>query len=407
MLESMEKPGLDELLLRRNRCLAILARLKPEAEGIMVFSRTNIYYLTGTLGSGILWLPREGSALLMVRKGLERARFDSPETAVAQYRSFGDLPGLLAAHGLTMPRMVAAEQNALPWSFAQNLQKKLPEVIFQPGDHILAQARAVKTPYEVAIMRESCARQTKAMEELLPAEIRPGMTELEVAHRLMAIFNSLGSCGLNRMANYGAELILGSCSVGDNGNFPTFYDGPLGCLGVHPSSAFLGSGDTVWTPGSLLTVDTALCYRGYNADQTICYFAGKKEAIPPAALKAHEHCAEIERTIARELKPGAIPQDLYAKAQKMAGEAGIAEGFMGLGGNKVSFLGHGIGLCVDDWPVLAPGFNNPLEADMTIAVEPKVGIKGFGMVGTENTWLVTENGGECLTGGIRDIFCIA
>ncbi|MDL2267664.1 Xaa-Pro peptidase family protein, partial [Desulfovibrio sp. OttesenSCG-928-G15] len=329
---------------------------------------------------------------------------DNPQLAVAQYRSFGDLPDILAAHDLAVPRIAAAEQAALPWSFAQNLQKKLPDTRFSSGDTVLAQARAHKTPYEIAVMRESCARQTRAMEEILPQNIQAGMTEFAIACKLSDIFYSLGSCGLNRMANYGAELIFGSCSVGDNANYPTFYDGPVGALGVHPSSAFLGSAQTVWEKSTLLIIDTALCYRGYNSDQTICYYAGTRDTMPDKAKMAHAACMEIEETIARDLQPGALPFELYQKAQQMARKAGIEEGFMGLGGNKVSFLGHGIGLCVDEWPVLAPGFNKPLEAGMTIAIEPKVGIPGFGMVGTENTWLVKENGAECLTGGIRDIF---
>jgi Xaa-Pro aminopeptidase len=90
----------------------------------------------------------------------------------------------------------------------------------------------------------------------------------------------------------------------------------------------------------------------------------------------------------------------------MAEKAGFAEGFMGLGGNKVPFLGHGIGLCIDEWPVLARRFDKPLEAGMTLAIEPKIGLPGFGMVGTENTWEVTDNEAVCLSGGIRDFVCV-
>jgi len=79
---------------------------------------------------------------------------------------------------------------------------------------------------------------------------------------------------------------------------------------------------------------------------------------------------------------------------------------MGLGGNKVSFIGHGIGLVIDSWPVLAKGFDEPFEAGMTMAVEPKTGIEGVGMVGVENTFEVTESGGVCLTGGDYGIVCV-
>ena len=72
---------------------------------------------------------------------------------------------------------------------------------------------------------------------------------------------------------------------------------------------------------------------------------------------------------------------------------------MGLGDNRVPFLGHGIGLTIDERPVVANGFDRPLEEGMTLALEPKIGIPGFGMVGLENTFEVGPEGGRCLTGG--------
>jgi Xaa-Pro aminopeptidase len=74
------------------------------------------------------------------------------------------------------------------------------------------------------------------------------------------------------------------------------------------------------------------------------------------------------------------------------------QNFMGFGARQASFLGHGIGLHVDEWPVLAKGFDEPLQENMVIAIEPKKGLAGIGMVGTENTFLVTPSGGESLTG---------
>ncbi len=72
--------------------------------------------------------------------------------------------------------------------------------------------------------------------------------------------------------------------------------------------------------------------------------------------------------------------------------------FMGYGNRRVRFLGHGIGLHVDELPVLAKGFDEPLQEGMVFAVEPKAGVEGVGMVGTENTFIVTPEGGRCITG---------
>ena len=72
---------------------------------------------------------------------------------------------------------------------------------------------------------------------------------------------------------------------------------------------------------------------------------------------------------------------------------------MGFGSNQVPFLGHGIGLAIDEFPAIAGKVHTPLEANMVIALEPKKGLEGIGLVGVENTFLVTDEGGEKLTAG--------
>lgn len=402
----MEHIPLTELKNRQSQCLELLDRLRPDAGGLMIFNRLNIYYFTGTMGAGVYWLPKTGSPLLMVRKGSERALFDNPGLAVATYRSFSDLPVLASEHGSPLTPVIAAEQSALPWSLAENLQRRLPQTNFINADQVLTRLRAVKSPWELGKMRNAGALHAKAAEELLPQRISPGMTELKVAHATSKVFYSLGGCGLTRLNAFGEELLLGEVSVGDNGNFPTFYNGPLGCRGAHPAAPFLGCPETVWRDGQLLVLDAGFCFEGYNSDKTVCYFAGIRSEIPPLASKAFEVCLKIEEIIAARMRPGAIPLELYAEAVQMAEKAGFSEGFMGLGGNKVPFIGHGIGLCIDEWPVLAPRFDSPLQAGMTLALEPKIGLEGIGMVGTENTWEITENGAVCLSGCGQEIICV-
>jgi len=71
---------------------------------------------------------------------------------------------------------------------------------------------------------------------------------------------------------------------------------------------------------------------------------------------------------------------------------------MGFGDRRANFLGHGVGLQIDELPVLADGFDEPLEAGMVLALEPKKGIPSVGMVGIEDTFIVTPEGGRSITG---------
>ncbi len=84
----------------------------------------------------------------------------------------------------------------------------------------------------------------------------------------------------------------------------------------------------------------------------------------------------------------------------------LQKNFMGYGHEQVPFLGHSIGLQVDELPVIARSFNEPLKPGMVFAIEPKSGIEEIGLVGVEETFVVTPDGPECLTGGAREIMVV-
>ena len=394
----------SETTARQARCLALLTELSPEAGGLLVCSRLSIYYLTGAMAPGLLWLPADGEPLLLVRKGLERARLESPQTRAVPFRSYGDLPGLAAEAGIPLSPVVAVEMGGLNWSMGLSLTKNLAAIRPVAGDRILQEARSVKSAYELEIMRRAGAAHRRAICEVLPERIHPGMSELDIAHRAWEVFFSLGHCGLMRMAALGEEGFLGHVAVGENGNYPSYYNGPLGLMGLHPAAPFMGNAETIWRKGTPLALDLGFCLEGMNTDKTQLFFAGSPGDLPSEAARAQAVCEEIEARTAEALRPGAIPAELYALSLDLAAKAGFAEGFMGLDGNQVAFLGHSIGLNVDERPVLAKGFNAPLKAGMTIAIEPKIGLPGFGMVGTENTWEITDSAPRCLTGPDSLIF---
>ena len=80
----------------------------------------------------------------------------------------------------------------------------------------------------------------------------------------------------------------------------------------------------------------------------------------------------------------------------MAEAAGLAASFMGHGEGQVRFIGHGVGIELDELPVLSPN-DLALEEGMVFALEPKFVLPGLGAIGIENTWLVTAGAPEVLT----------
>jgi Xaa-Pro aminopeptidase len=400
-----EQVPLEELAWRLERCRWALAGIVPEAGGLLVFSRLNIFYLTGTYGAGALWVPLEGEPVLLCRRGIERARLESPLERILPFRSFRDLPGLLEGAGSPLAAVVAAEMGGITWALGRTLDEHLAPARIVPGDRALSLGRSVKSPWELAILRAAGAEHEHCLRALLPALIAAGMSERDIAHRVWMTLFAAGHQGLLRMENYGEEVFLGHVAAGDSGNYPSVFNGPVGLRGEHPAIPHMGS-SRVWQRGEPLICDVGFVREGYHTDKTQVYFAGPREAIPARAAAAHDFCVEVQAWLAERLRPGSVPSELAAHCFAWAEEAGWAEGFMALGGNKVRFIGHGIGLAIDEQPVLAKGFDAPLEEGMVLALEPKLGIPGFGMVGVENTFEVTPEGGRCLTGSAYDILCV-
>ena len=394
-----------EIERRQERCRWELAGVAPEAGGLLVFSRLNIYYLTGTYGAGVLWLPLEGGSVLLCRRGIERARLESPLASILPFRSFRDLPGVLADAGSPLSTTVAAEMGGITWALGRTLAEHLASAKLVPGDRALSLARAVKSPWELEILRAAGADHDRCLRERLPPRIAAGMTEREIAHVIWEILFAAGHQGLLRMENYGEEVFLGHVSAGESGNYPSVFNGPVGLRGEHPATPHMGSSKS-WERGEPLVCDIGFVRSGYHTDKTQVYFAGPRAAIPARAAAAHEFCIEVQAWLATHLRPGSVPSQLSEHCFAWAERAGWAEGFMALGGNKVRFVGHGIGLAIDEYPVIAKGFDAPLEEGMLLALEPKIGIPGVGMVGVENTFEVTPAGGRCLTGAAYDIICV-
>ncbi len=406
MFASMHIP-IQELQIRWQRCRRLLIELMPDASGLLLFSRINLYYMTGTLANGLFWLPREGDSVLLCRRGLERARLESAAPIMDAYTSFKDVEALLQDAGSPLGDTLAVDMDGLSWALGCSLTKYVGAGrSLMPGAKVIARCRSFKTDWERERMRQAGACHQQCLDVLLPPLLKPGMSELDVAHTLWRLFFEHGSQGLMRMNAFGEEVFLGHIAMGRNGNYPSVFNGPLGLRGVHPAAPCMGAADTRWQPGVPLSVDTCFCLDGYHTDATRIYWPGLPETIPTMVRDAHAFCLELENWLAAQMKPGAVPTDLWRHCIERAEKAGWAEGFMGLTPNKVVFSGHGIGLAIDEQPVLAQGCDTPLEKGMTLAIEPKIGLPGIGMVGSENTYEITANGGISLTGCAREMVVV-
>lgn len=199
------------------------------------------------------------------------------------------------------------------------------------------------------------------------------------------------------------DVVLGHIGFGESPLYPSVFNGASGLVGLCPAAPVLGSMDVKLKEGDLIYVDIGFGIDGYNVDKTVVFSFKKPQ--PEYVSDIHNHCLEIEKQAVSMMRAGTKPSDIY-KAAIESVKPETAGFFMGAEGRTVQFLGHGVGLYIDEFPVIAKGFDEPLECGMTIAIEPKAGVKGVGMVGSENTYLVTESGAVCLTGNALEIITI-
>ena len=387
----MNKVPSIELETRMNRFREHMDKLNPEWEISVIFSKINLYYFTGTMQDGMLIIPRNDDATFWVRRSYERALDESLFGNIKHMNSFREA----RKNWDNIPNTVYLETEAVPLALYQRFQKHFPFKNFKPLDTAIAAVRAVKSNYELSLMRKSGEIHQHVLEEIAPRILQEGMSEADLAAQLFQIMVKEGHHGLTRFGMFDTEIVVGHVGFGESSLYPTYFDGASGNYGLSPAAPVLGSREKKLKKGDLVFIDIGCGVDGYNTDKTMTYMFG--HSIPEYAIEAHNKCVEIQNEIARLLKPGNIPSEVYQEIMNNL-DSDFLENFMGFGKRHVKFLGHGIGLLIDELPVIAERFDEPLKKGMVFAVEPKKGIKGVGMVGIENTFIVTPKGGECITG---------
>ncbi|MFC4601926.1 M24 family metallopeptidase [Cohnella hongkongensis] len=367
--------------------------------GCLITQNVGIYYFTGSMQAGYVFVPDAGEPTYYVRRSFVRALKESRirTEELRSFRLFGeqlraDYPACFTAGEAGEVPRIGSDLDVMPAQLYLKLGDVIPGARIADASAILRQVRSVKSEYEIGRISTAAEAVAAALEEGL-ASLKPGMTELELMAVIEHGTRSRGHIGLMRMRGYNQEIMTGIVSAGEAAAEPSYFDGPAGGRGLSPASPKSVSLRPIGRDEPIL-LDLGCCIDGYVIDQTRTAVIGTMEPELEAAYRLSE---SIIRAAEQLLRPGTTPEQIYIRALDMAAEAGLSGHFMGFGKDQVKFLGHGIGLEIDEWPVLARGFSEPLEPGMTLAVEPKFTFPGRGVVGIENTYLVTEDGFRTLT----------
>jgi Xaa-Pro aminopeptidase len=380
----------SEINERLNRLQERMAEVM--LHGALVFDPVELLYYTGTMPSGVLFVPSEGEPALFVCRNAERARSESPLRNVIAFSSFKEIVALLQKRSLPFS-MLGLDEHATTLSYFKLLKKNFVNAKFADIGLELRRLRAVKSEYEIGKLKQAAgvARKVTAM---IPELLVPGISEWELALKLFHETALLGHSCVARLATNSGECFMGAVCFGESAHHPSSFDGPDGMPGKSPACP-IGGSDRKLQRGDLVFVDMVFPFDEYYVDKTRIFSLGRPD---PSALEAHQVCLEVQRAVQERLRPGAVPSRIYDEVfDEVVSPRSFGEHFMGFGANQVKFLGHGVGMVINESPVIARKSEEPLEANMVLAVEPKKALAGLGMVGIENTFLVTPEGGLNLT----------
>lgn len=378
----------DELQARIKK---IQAEMQQEDVSItLVIQRADLFYFSGTGQNAHLLIPAAGEPVLVVKKSVTRAREESALPQVVSFKNWDNLLAMIGSHARPGSK-IGMETDVLPANLYLRYKKMLKDYSIVDISESIRRIRSVKSSYELEQLKQA-ALINQSVFNLARRIIREGMTEVDLAGRLEAHARSLGHQGVIRMRGFNLEMYYGHIMTGENASTVSFFDGPTGGSGLNPSFP-QGAGMAVIRNNEPVLVDFASVYGGYMVDQTRIFCLGE----PNLHLReAYRRSVQINQALAGMGRPGTAGNLLFEEAEKMAAEAGLANHFMGYV-EKVSFVGHGVGLELDELPVVARGIEQPLKQGMVIALEPKFIFPGEGTVGIEDTYVVGCDGLEALT----------
>lgn len=380
--EKISYPELENRLNKLQR--AIIAKGMC---GALVAQKTDLFYFSGTFQQGWLYVPAQGKSILMISKEFARAQQESPLEEIASVCGTKEIPEIIARYGYSQPKVLGMELDVLPANRYFQYQTIFGKSSIADISDKIRLIRAVKSEYEIGKIKAAAAQSDKVA-AMVPEFLMAGKTEVALSGELESYARSLGHQGIVRMRMWCGELFFGHLMSGASAAVPSCHASPTGGEGVSIAVG-QGAGYSKIGKNEPVLVDYVFALDGYLSDHTRIFSIGP---VSKELQAAHEAMIAIQEQIKGEAKPGVETGELYEMMISLAEKQGYGKFFMGAGERKIRFTGHGIGLELDEYPFIAKGQSLRLEAGMVLALEPKTIFPGKGVVGIENTHLVTADG---------------
>ncbi len=365
--------------------------MQQELDGAIILLNSDMFYFTGTVQNSYLYIPASGEPVLMIKKSLQRGQLESSLKNIVPIKHPKQIPDILAAFHYTNFKKIGMELDVLPVNLYQTYKKIFPTAEFSDISPVIKELRATKSSYEVELLRNSLEVVNQGF-LTVPSLLREGMTEIELAALFEAQLRTRGYSGSCKMRAFNQDFFYGNVCSGDSGFAPSYFDGPVGGAGVSLSYP-QGAGWKKINRNENIYIDYTCVVNGYTGDQARMFCIGE---LTPQMVKAFDVALLIQSETLKSIRTGTPAEEPYLLALKIAEEMGYKEHFMGYKDDQVKFLGHGIGLELDEWPIFAKGVKTPVMPGMTFALEPKF-VFPEGAIGTENSFVMTNEGPKYLS----------
>lgn len=371
-------------------------------DGALLVQRADTLYYTGTAQNVHMYIPKTGRPVVFVYRDFGRAQAESYWGAIP-LTGLSKLPELIQGSGLPLPEVLGLEFDVLPVAQFERYRRIFSTVVFKDISGAIRRQRAVKSDWEIERLQETAEIYPKVL-QYAKTILHPGITELELDGLLEGKARALGNGGYVRTRGFGSEFHFGAVTAGARATIASAFDGPVVGQGLCPEQPG-GASEAAIQAGEPIVVDTVNVVRGYQVDQTRILAIGDLSEELKAAYAA---ACEIEERLRLALVPGRVTGDVYEEALVWIKEnTPYSENFMGYGYSRVSFVGHGVGLELDELPTISRGGKEVLVPGMVIAIEPKFVFPGVGVVGIEDTVVVSDAGGaRYITKASREIIFV-
>ncbi|OAT79494.1 M24 family metallopeptidase [Desulfotomaculum copahuensis] len=382
-----------------DRIAALQIKMREKGfDAALIMNPRDVYYYAGTAQPGNLLIPAGGEPVLFARRALEWILEETHVQRVLEAVGFKTIAEVVKE--LNIGGVLGVTEDAIPASLYNKIREAFPDFVLKNISPLVLEQRMIKDSDELQAVRDA-ASLFAVLHRVVMCNLCPGIKEIDLSAMILGELRKNELEGFARNRRWDASLHPeGLVASGENTWKISGHAMTVTGVGLSKSLPW-GASTRVIENGDLVVVDSGINRHGYHADCSRTYVVGKATKKQRDVFAA---VLEIQEQVVRSIHPGMIAGEIYRIAENAACQTGYRKYFQGYGKMQGRYIGHGVGLEVDEPPTIEPDSEIIIMPGMVLAIEPKIIIPDWGAVNLEDTLIVNESGCEIITPVGRELF---